>query len=388
MIKRIIACLYITLIVCMAMATFIENVKGTDYATTAVYGSWWFSLLWALLAIWGLIYFHHALGKDKKFALRTMHYALVVILTGAFITHLSSKSGRLHLHFGDTMTMYESNEKNGAPVELGFSIRLDTFNIKCYKGTKEPRDFVSSVTIINQEGQEKKAKISMNHIYRNNGLRLYQMSYDPQDMSSILTVYNDPIGIPTTYVGYGLLFLSFLMLMARQIKRRSDIILYVAIIALLAWLVYYFNVRYMATHRVMPVLRTPFFGVHVGLMIVGYSLSAVIFLLSLTWLVHPSKSLTRWCRRLLIPALGFTAGGIFVGAIWANVSWGRYWGWDPKETWALISWMIYAIPVHAKSLPAFRNPRTFHIYMVAALLFIAFTYFGVNALLTGMHSYA
>lgn len=380
----------------MGAATFIENIKGTDYATTTIYGSWWFSLLWALLALLGVVYYFksEASGNAKtwlsipNWPRHGLHASLVIILVGAFITHISSRSGRLHLHFGDTMTMYESNEKNGAPVDLGFAIRLDTFNIKCYKGTKEPRDFVSSVTVTNSEGQEEKAKISMNHIYQQNGLRLYQMSYDPQDMSSILTVYDDPIGILTTYIGYGMLFLSFVLLMLKQIKGRSDVILYVAIAALLAWLIYYFNVRYMATHRVMPVLRTPFFGVHVGLMIVGYSLSAVIFLLSIAYLIHPSQRLTQWCHRLLIPALGFTAGGIFVGAIWANVSWGRYWGWDPKETWALISWMVYAVPLHAKSIPAFRKPRIFHLYLVVALLFIAFTYFGVNALLTGMHSYA
>ena len=383
----------------MGAATFIENIKGTDYATTTIYGSWWFSLLWALLALLGVVYYFKSEASRKPEAWHSLsnwprhclHVSLVIILVGAFITHVSSRSGRLHLHFGDTMTMYESNEKNGAPVDLGFTIRLDTFNIKCYKGTKEPRDFVSSVTV-NHNGREEKAKISMNHIYQKNGLRLYQTGYDPQDMSSILSVYDDPIGILTTYIGYGMLFLSFVLLMLKQIKSRGDIILYVAITALLAWLIWFFDVRYLATHRVMPVLRTPLFGVHVGLMIVGYSLSAVIFLLSVAFLIHPSQKLTRWCLRLLVPALGFTAGGIFVGAIWANVSWGRYWGWDPKETWALISWMVYAVPLHAKSLSgnsgnSWSSSLFLHLYLVVALLFIAFTYFGVNALLTGLHSY-
>jgi ABC-type transport system involved in cytochrome c biogenesis permease subunit len=80
--------------------------------------------------------------------------------------------------------------------------------------------------------------------------------------------------------------------------------------------------------------------------------------------------------------------GIFIGAVWANVSWGTYWNWDPKETWALITMMVYAAPIHSNSLQAFRKPRVYHIYMLFAFLSVLITYFGVNLLLGGMHSYA
>ena len=80
--------------------------------------------------------------------------------------------------------------------------------------------------------------------------------------------------------------------------------------------------------------------------------------------------------------------GIFVGAIWANVSWGEYWGWDPKEVWALITFMIYAVALHPKTLPALRRPMAFHVFMIVAFLTIIMTYFGVNYVLGGMHSYA
>ena len=76
------------------------------------------------------------------------------------------------------------------------------------------------------------------------------------------------------------------------------------------------------------------------------------------------------------------------GAIWANVSWGNYWSWDSKETWALITFMIYAVVVHTQSLPVFRKPLVYHIYITLAFMSIAMTYFGVNYFLTGMHSYA
>jgi ABC-type transport system involved in cytochrome c biogenesis permease subunit len=77
-----------------------------------------------------------------------------------------------------------------------------------------------------------------------------------------------------------------------------------------------------------------------------------------------------------------------VGAVWANVSWGRYWGWDPKEVWALITLMIYAIPLHRTLLPSFQRPVFFQAYLTVAFLTVLATYFGVNLLLGGMHSYA
>ena len=79
--------------------------------------------------------------------------------------------------------------------------------------------------------------------------------------------------------------------------------------------------------------------------------------------------------------------GIFTGAVWANASWGRYWGWDPKEVWALITLIVYALPLHEQSLARFRRPLFFHAYTLWAFAAVLMTYFGVNYLLGGMHSY-
>jgi ABC-type transport system involved in cytochrome c biogenesis permease subunit len=74
--------------------------------------------------------------------------------------------------------------------------------------------------------------------------------------------------------------------------------------------------------------------------------------------------------------------------VWANISWGKYWSWDPKETWALITLLIYAVPLHAKSLPVLQQPKWFNLYLTLAFLTVLMTYFGVNYFLGGMHSYA
>ena len=80
--------------------------------------------------------------------------------------------------------------------------------------------------------------------------------------------------------------------------------------------------------------------------------------------------------------------GNFLGGQWANESWGRYWGWDPKETWALISIMIYAFVIHARLVPGLRGRWTFNMMSIFAYASIMMTYFGVNFYLAGLHSYA
>jgi ABC-type transport system involved in cytochrome c biogenesis permease subunit len=80
--------------------------------------------------------------------------------------------------------------------------------------------------------------------------------------------------------------------------------------------------------------------------------------------------------------------GNFLGGQWANESWGRYWGWDPKETWALISIMVYAFVIHARFVPAMRNKWLFNLMAMYAFVSILFTYYGVNFHLVGLHSYA
>ena len=80
--------------------------------------------------------------------------------------------------------------------------------------------------------------------------------------------------------------------------------------------------------------------------------------------------------------------GNFLGAQWANESWGRYWGWDPKETWALVSIMVYAFVIHMRIVPSLRGLWSFNFASVVAFASILMTYFGVNFYLSGLHSYA
>jgi len=150
--------------------------------------------------------------------------------------------------------------------------------------------------------------------------------------------------------------------------------------------------------NLMPVLNSSLVSLHVSLLMIAYALLSFTFLNALIAIVmytlKKSDAVHQQIERLqilsklfLYPALALLGSGIFVGAIWANISWGRYWSWDPKETWALISFLFYSAAMHQGSIPALRKPMIFHLYIMFAFATILMTYFGVNYLLGGMHSY-
>ena len=140
----------------------------------------------------------------------------------------------------------------------------------------------------------------------------------------------------------------------------------------------------------MPVLNSPLLSVHVAMMMAAYSLFMLMALTGVTAMIRRGDAarLADISRVMLYPALALLTIGIFIGAIWASVSWGRYWGWDPKEVWALITMIVYAMPAHPSLLPVLARPRAFHIYLVVAFVSVIITYFGVNFILGGLHGYA
>lgn len=153
----------------------------------------------------------------------------------------------------------------------------------------------------------------------------------------------------------------------------------------------------------MPVLHSPLLSLHVSVIMAAYALLAFMMLggiFACILILRPMpatmqsekesiiRQLTTLSRLMLYPAVFLLAIGIFLGAVWANVSWGSYWSWDPKETWALITLMVYGVAFHDRSLPFLRNDLYFHLYLTLAFLTVLMTYFGVNFFMSGMHSYA
>ncbi len=154
--------------------------------------------------------------------------------------------------------------------------------------------------------------------------------------------------------------------------------------------------------NLQPVLNSYWLMIHVAVIVASYGPFALgmilgfvsLLLMFLTTEKNKAKMELNIKEITIINEMALTIGlvmltiGNFLGGQWANESWGRYWGWDPKETWALISIMVYAFVIHARFVPALRNKWLFNLMAMYAFVSILFTYYGVNFHLVGLHSYA
>lgn len=148
-----------------------------------------------------------------------------------------------------------------------------------------------------------------------------------------------------------------------------------------------------------PVLKSYWLMIHVGIIASSYGffgLSAVIAIIAMILICfRPNKKIKKSIQEItIVSEMSTTIGvftltvGTFLGGMWANESWGRYWSWDPKETWAFISVIVYAIVLHMRLVPGLRGRWAFNVASLWAIWSIIMTYFGVNYYLAGLHSYA
>ena len=376
------------LVIAIAVATVLENRYGTHYALQHVYGAWWFIALWGLLAIAGC----WLLFKKKTWMhppVFLLHLSFVIILLGALTTHITSHRGMVHLREGETSRSYWVKNEQGLYTlteKMPFYLALKKFQILYDADGVTPSDYVSQVVIATKEGKEE-TTIYMNNIGRVKGFRIYQTSFDDDLGGSVFTINYDPWGTGITYVGYLLLALSMIWVSLYKVQSSKFKVQSsetkknpkisgdggaTILLEICGTIMASYMVIAICRSPLVPILRSPYLFVHVGTIMLSYILLVV--------------SLLR--RDILRPAVFLLATGIFLGAVWANVSWGTYWSWDPKESWALITLLVYSIPLHEKSLPWFSNIRNYRIYSILALACLLMTYFGVNFLLGGMHSYA
>ena len=393
-VRHITSVLIIILIAVLAAGTIVEKLHGSDFARIHVYSAWWFVALWALVALL-IVYMAVKCKMWKQLAVGALHLSILFILLGALLTMLTGQHGRMKLEPNRPNSHFFIQEKGGEITKhaLPFSLTLDRFEIETYPDSKKPKDYISHLKVTDGNNITETV-ISMNNILKHKHYRFYQSDFDEQG-NSILDVARDPWGIAVTYTGYALLFISLVALVARPslrgMKQSTNRIVTISWLSVLAVLLVVLHIR-MLTRQLVPVLRSPFFSIHISTIVTAYALLIGIAVVGIIALVKPKdqlrlERLKSLSTAMLYPAVALLAAGIFIGAIWANVSWGNYWSWDPKEVWALITLLVYAAPLHEKLWKMFQKPLFFHIYGILAILSVVITYFGVNLILGGVHAY-
>jgi cytochrome c-type biogenesis protein CcsB len=205
--------------------------------------------------------------------------------------------------------------------------------------------------------------------------------------------------------GYeSMIFISWVTLLAGFIfSRKSAFALSAtAVLASMTLMVAHLSFMDPEITNLVPVLKSYWLTLHVSVITGSYGflgLGAILGLITLILMALSNNEnrerisgtiddLTVINYKTLTLGLYFLTIGTFLGAIWANESWGRYWGWDPKETWSLITIIIYSIVIHARLIPGMKDIFTFNLLSLFAFSSVLMTYFGVNYYLSGLHSYA
>ena len=199
------------------------------------------------------------------------------------------------------------------------------------------------------------------------------------------------------YVAWATMFFGLIF------GRKSDLtIAATAFVSSMVLMIAHWNWMDPSIANLQPVLDSYWLMIHVAVIVGSYGPfalsmiigSVVLFLISIAGEKNKEKIDLNIKELTIINELSLTVGlimltiGNFLGGMWANESWGRYWGWDPKETWALISILIYAFVIHMRFVPGLRGNWTFNFMSIVAFASILMTYFGVNFYLVGLHSYA
>jgi cytochrome c-type biogenesis protein CcsB len=205
--------------------------------------------------------------------------------------------------------------------------------------------------------------------------------------------------------GYeSMLFISWVTILAGFIfSKRSEFALSAtAILASMTLMVAHLSFMDPEITNLVPVLKSYWLTLHVSVITGSYGflgLGAVLGLITMILITFSNvRNRERICKTIdeltVINYKTLTVGlylltiGTFLGAVWANESWGRYWGWDPKETWSLITIVVYAFVTHSWMIKGLKDVYSFNLLSLFAFSSVLMTYFGVNYYLSGLHSYA
>ena len=271
--------------------------------------------------------------------------------------------------------------------EMPIAIELKKFIMETYDDGK-PKRYASEIQILTQSGKRStsgrfdtskniETTIDVNKPYEVDGWKIYQYGYGTQmgaqSQISILELVSDP-WLPWVYAGFYMMLagaaLMTLMVLWRRLRTatRKALWIYLALAVFASLFAYFFFDSY-NTKTLVPALQSPWFAPHVFVYIFAYCLLGVAVVIA-------------WWKQvddLVYVSFAFLTIGMLFGALWAKEAWGHYWSWDPKETWAAITWIAYLVYIHYRQLPQQRNRLALWM-LIASFVLLQMCWWGINYL--------
>lgn len=277
---------------------------------------------------------------------------------------------------------------------LPFSLLLDEFTIDMYEDGVNPRQYTSLLTVRDTTSGAMPVKVttSVNHPGSYKGYKMYQASYDrAEEAGSVITIVRDP-WMPLVYLGMMMLLVGIALTFSAHWKLK-------VLLPSILILTVVFTVASLARINfsvLKPTLNSIWFVPHVMIYMVAYSAMAVSVVLAIVDCLKRGKEAGigskagAWSESLIRVSSVLLFAGMICGCFWAERAWGRYWGWDPKECWAAVTWLLTLTYIHLAPLKA-KHDRMLLALMLSAFLAIQITWYGVYYLpsnKSSIHSYA
>ena len=307
------------------------------------------------------------------------HLGLVLALTTATLGNADMQRLKMITAVGEPE--WRALDANGAVKEMPLAIELKRFIMETYDNGS-PKRFASEIQILTKTKKNIETVVDVNKPYEVDGWKIYQYGYDTQrgadSQISILELVSDP-WLPLVYTGIFMMLAGTVLLVLYtrwRMKRLLPIgVLLVVALAIVSHLIPVFR------SNLVPALQSPWFYPHILVYIVCYSLMGVAAVIAIYGLIRrPLPSyISPLTSSIVYIGLIFMTFGMMFGAFWAKEAWGHYWSWDPKETWAAITWLSYLVYVHYRLQPRHKERLALWMLIISFAL-LQMCWWGINYL--------
>ena len=307
------------------------------------------------------------------------HLGLFLALTTATLGNADMQRLKMITAVGEPE--WRALDANGAVKEMPLAIELKRFIMETYDNGS-PKRFASEIQILTKTKKNIETVVDVNKPYEVDGWKIYQYGYDTQrgaqNQISILELVSDP-WLPLVYTGIFMMLAGTVLLILYtrwRMKRLLPIgVLLVVALAIVSHLIPVFR------SNLVPALQSPWFYPHILVYIVCYSLMGVAAVIAIYGLIRrPLPSyISPLTSSIVYIGLIFMTFGMMFGAFWAKEAWGHYWSWDPKETWAAITWLSYLVYVHYRLLPRHKE-RLALCMLIISFALLQMCWWGINYL--------
>jgi len=350
---------------------------------------WPFVLIYVYIAvILGLIILRRTLHfaswrRDIPFLLN--HLGLFLALTTATLGNADMQRLKMITVKGEPEWRALTDQQQ--IVEMPIAIELKEFIMETYDDGS-PKRFASDIQILTQTGKNIETTVEVNKPVEVDGWKIYQYGYDTQmgamSQTSILELVSDP-WLPLVYTGiYMMLAGAVCMILLaipwtggwRQARKHPKSAFAITVVIAAAFFCVHHFMPILHSDTLVPALQSPWFKPHIITYMLAYTLMASAAIIAMYLLLRSKQGSL---DNLVFVGISLITIGMLFGALWAKEAWGHYWSWDPKETWAAITWFAYLVYVHYRQIPTHKPKLALWVLLVSFVL-LQMCWWGINYL--------